>query len=493
MAVGKVYLVGAGPGDPGLITMRGVECLERAEVVVADHLVNPALLAYASLGAEVIVRPARRHGPWASQDEINRLLIDRGTAGKRVVRLKGGDPFVFGRGGEEAEALAAAGVPFEVVPGVTAAIAVPAYAGIPITNRGLSGIVAFATGHEADDDPSTIDWDAVARGASTLVLYMSVRRLEKVVARLLAAGRSPSEPVAVVEWGTFRRQRTITATLGDVVQKAAAAGLEPPALTIVGQVVRMREKISWFERAQPDQRILLLSTKDDDEPLDRPGVEVTRVSPLTVVPHFAVVKAALERLDQVRTIAFASAHSVDAIVGALLATGQDVRRLAGLKLAAVGAASARRLEQMHLRADLVAGAGGARLAEEIRDARFEGPVPDIVIRPSMKFIKAGYAVEPLDAYETIPDGTALAQAVRAHRVRPFDAIGFASPRGATAFLEAAGDAKAVSQSLIGAIGDTTRAALEAAGALVGVVPAQPSLAALLDGLSAALAARAKIE
>ena len=374
MAVGKVYLVGAGPGDPGLITMRGVECLERAEVVVADHLVNPALLAYASLGAEVIVRPARRHGPWASQDEINRLLIDRGTAGKRVVRLKGGDPFVFGRGGEEAEALAAAGVPFEVVPGVTAAIAVPAYAGIPITNRGLSGIVAFATGHEADDDPSTIDWDAVARGASTLVLYMSVRRLEKVVARLLAAGRSPSEPVAVVEWGTFRRQRTITATLGDVVQKAAAAGLEPPALTIVGQVVRMREKISWFERAQPDQRILLLSTKDDDEPLDRPGVEVTRVSPLTVVPHFAVVKAALERLDQVRTIAFASAHSVDAIVGALLATGQDVRRLAGLKLAAVGAASARRLEQMHLRADLVAGAGGARLAEEIRDARFEGPV-----------------------------------------------------------------------------------------------------------------------
>jgi uroporphyrinogen III methyltransferase/synthase len=500
VAVGKVYLVGAGPGDPGLLTLRGRACLQRAELVVADYLVNPILLEHAPLTAEVIVRPQRRAGLYGAQEELTALLVERGLAGQTVVRLKGGDPFVFGRGGEEAEALAAAGVPFEVVPGVTAAIAVPAYAGIPVTHRGASGVVAFATGHEADEkDAGAIDWEGVARGAGTVVLYMSVKRLGEVVRRLLAAGRSPDEPVAVIERGTTPRQRTLLATLGDVVEKAAQAKLEPPALTIVGQVVRMREKIAWFDnRPLHGRRILLLSTKDDDgESADAAGAELVRVSPLTVVPRFADVKTALARLSSWRTIAFSSAHAVDAVVGALSAMGHDLRALAGVKLAAVGAATARRLEEMYLRADLIADAGGAALAEEIRAADLQGPVflPRAAggreeLADGLR--AAGYPVDAVDAYDTIPDGGALARVVRSHRARPFDAVGLSSPKGAAAFLEALGGGKALAGVVVGAIGDTTREALEDAGVPVSVVPESPSLSALLDGLTAALAARDKI-
>ena len=499
MAVGKVYLVGAGPGDPGLLTVRGRECLQRAELVIADYLVNPQLLDHAPPTCEVIVRPERRAGLYGAQDAINALLVERGLAGQTIVRLKGGDPFVFGRGSEEAEALVAAGVPFEVVPGVTAAVAVPAYAGIPVTHRGASGVVAFATGHEADDkDAGAIDWEAVARGAGTLVLYMSVKRLGDVVRRLLAAGRPTDEPVAVIERGTLPRQRVLLATLGDVVERTAAAGFEPPSLTIVGQVVRLRDKIAWFDnRPLHGRRILLLSTKDEGEVADAQGAELVRVSPLTVVPRFADVKTALSRLPGWRTIAFASAHAVDAVVGALLASGNDLRALASVKIAAVGAATARHLESMHLRADLTSAAGGAALAEEIRAAGMLGPVflPRAAggreeLADALR--AADYAVDAIDAYETIPDGGALSRAVRSHRARRFDAVGLSSPKGAAAFLEALGGAKYLDGVLIGAIGDTTRKALEDAGVPVSVVPDRPAVGALLDGLTAALAARDKI-
>ena len=345
--------------------MRGLHCLKHAELVVADHLVNPALLDEAPLAAEVIVRPERRSGPYGAQDEINRLLVERGRARAARGALKGGDPFVFGRGGEEAEALAEAGVPFEVVPGVTAAIAAPAYAGIPVTHRGLSGVVAFATGHEAEDPPrpgSRIDWDAVARGAGTLVLYMSVNRLGEVVRRLIAAGRSPDEPVAIVERGTLPGQRTLEATLGTIVARAAEAGLRPPALTIVGEVVRLREQIAWFDKRPLFGRsILLLATRSGElQASDEDGAELVTVSPLQVVPRFSAMKQALGRLDAVRVIALSSVHAVDALLGALTALGRDARALAGIKLAAVGEATARRLIELHLAADLVPDKRAAR-------------------------------------------------------------------------------------------------------------------------------------
>jgi len=502
VSVGKVYLVGAGPGDPGLVTVRGRELVERADVIVADHLVDARALAPARLDAEVIVRPARRTGPYGSQEEINRLLVERGLRGQMVVRLKGGDPFVFGRGGEEAEALVAAGVPFEVVPGVTAAIAAPAYAGIPVTHRGLSGVVAFATGHEADENASAIDWDAVARGAGTLVLYMSVERLPDVVERLRAAGRRDDEPVAIIERGTWPGQRTLTATLGDVVERSRQMQIRPPALTVVGATVSLAEKLAWFSSV-PRRRVLVLSTKPQDDPLDLSDprfldVDVTHVSPLAVIHRFAEVKTALAHLERYRTIAFASAHAVDAVLGALMSAGRDLRALAGIRLCAVGEATARRLEAVHLRADLTAGGGGAKLAQEIAAAQLDGPV--LLPRAADGrdelldgLLKDGYAVDALDAYDTVADDAALQPIVRAHRQQPFDAIAFASPKGAAAFLERAGGNKALERSTVGAIGETTRAALEAAGVRVAVTPARPSVQALLDALVDSLAARGKIE
>lgn len=485
MSIGKVYLVGAGPGDPGLITRRGAELVARAEVVIADYLVNPALLELAPPSAEVLLRPPRRTGPLGDQADINRTLVEKAQAGKVVVRLKGGDPFVFGRGGEEAEVLTAAGVPFEIVPGVTAAVAAPAYAGIPITHRGLAGVVAFATGHETDEkDGGHIDWDAVARGAGTLVLYMSVKRLPDVIRRLLAAGRGADEPVAVVEQGTLPGQRVVTGTLADIVARAEAAGVRPPALTIVGPVVGLRERIAWF---RPRPRVLFLSTKEAPTSED---AEVVHVSPLTVVPRFAEVKRALGRLGELRAIAFASTHAVDAVVGALMALGHDVRALAGVKLAAVGEATARRLSDMHLSADLVASAGGEALAAEIVAGGLSGPV--LLPRAAGgredlndRLRAAGLETVAVDAYDTIPDDAALAGAARAHRARPFDAVAFTSPKGVQAFLEVLGRPSLLEGARLGAIGETTAAALRAAGLSPDVVPERPDAAALLAGLLAA--------
>jgi uroporphyrinogen III methyltransferase/synthase len=483
---GFVYLVGAGPGDPGLITLRAVECLARAEVIVADRLVAPDILErHAPPTAEVIVRPSRRDG--LDQDEINQLLVERGLRGQIVVRLKGGDPFVFGRGGEEAEALVAAGIPFAVVPGVTAAVAAPAYAGIPLTHRGAAGAVAFATGHEADDKESgAIRWKELAHAAGTLVLYMSVSRLDQVMERLVAAGRAPGEAVAIIERGTTSRQRVIVGTVADIAARARDAGIEPPALTIVGDVVRLRDKIGWFEQRR---RILLLTTKDD--PIARADVDVVRVAPLTIVPRFADVKAALGRLERTRTIAFVSAHAVDACFAALLASGRDARAFAGVTLAAVGDATARRLEERGLRADVVGRAGGAALADELRASdHFVAPL--LVFgahdgRPELAdaLVAAGWTVDVVAAYDSVADDAALAAAWKQQRARPFAAVAFTSPRGARAFLELAGrePARALAGTRIGAIGETTRAALAAAGVTVDAVADKPEVARLIDALA----------
>jgi len=247
-APGRVFLVGAGPGDPGLLTLKGLAALERAEVVVYDHLISRDLLDLAPGSAERIYVGKEVGAHSRSQEEINRLLVERALRGKSVVRLKGGDPFVFGRGGEEAAALAEAGVPFEVVPGVSSAVAVPAYAGIPLTHRGLSSSFAVVTGHEdsGKGEPS-VDWEGLATAVDTLVVLMGVRTLPRIVTSLLAHGRSAETPVALIRWGTTEAQQTIIGTLGDIVGKAEAARLEPPVVAVIGQVVTLREHLRWFE------------------------------------------------------------------------------------------------------------------------------------------------------------------------------------------------------------------------------------------------------
>ncbi len=246
---GKVYLVGAGPGDPKLLTLRGLECLQRAEVVVYDRLVDPALLLYAPLQAECIYAGKERGHHTLPQEEINALLIDRARQGKVVVRLKGGDPFVFGRGGEEAEALAAAGIPFEVVPGVSSAVAVPAAAGIPVTHRALASSFTVVAGHEgAGSATPQLDWAALARSGGTLVFLMGVTNLPEIVTQLVSHGRSPQTPVALVRWGTWPEQETITGTLADITARAAARHFGPPAVIVVGEVVALRERLGRAEQ-----------------------------------------------------------------------------------------------------------------------------------------------------------------------------------------------------------------------------------------------------
>ena len=257
MTEGRVYLVGAGPGDPGLMTVRGLEALRRADVVVYDRLVNPALLDEAPPGALRLFAGKRAGGHCLPQEEINARLIEQARRGRCVVRLKGGDPFVFGRGGEEALALAEAGIAFEVVPGVSAAVAVPAYAGIPVTHRGLSSSFAVVTGHEDPaKDHAAVDWGRLATAVDTLVVLMGAQSLPRIAAELIGHGRSPDTPVALIRWGTTEAQEVMVSTLGAIVTRAREARVAPPMLAIIGEVVRLRERLAWFETNARDLEAL---------------------------------------------------------------------------------------------------------------------------------------------------------------------------------------------------------------------------------------------
>jgi uroporphyrin-III C-methyltransferase / precorrin-2 dehydrogenase / sirohydrochlorin ferrochelatase len=244
---GVVYLVGAGPGDPELLTIKGRRLLESADTVVYDALVDPRLLELCRPNAAMTFVGKRDRRHTLPQAEISALLVEEARAGRRVVRLKGGDPFIFGRGGEEAEALQHAGVPYEIVPGVTAGVAVPAYAGIPLTHRDFTSELVFLTGHECVTNPSPVDWSHYARSNASLVIFMGIHNLAGIVRELLANGRPAGCPVAIVENGTLERQRTLVAPLAEIADKAAAAGIQPPALIVIGEVVSLREKLNWFE------------------------------------------------------------------------------------------------------------------------------------------------------------------------------------------------------------------------------------------------------
>lgn len=246
---GKVYLVGAGPGDPGLLTLKGLECLRIANVVVHDRLVGREILGFADQANFIDVGKEVDHHP-IPQQEINRILIEEAKKGKLVVRLKGGDPFMFGRGGEEALALVEAGIPFEVVPGVTSAIAVPAYAGIPVTQRGMAGSVAFITGHNAGSEPLCLNWQDLSRCIDTLVFLMGVSNLPTIVSSLMEAGRSSETPIALIERGTLTEQRVVSGTLVNIVEKAQ--NVKPPAIIIVGDVVDLHSKLDWFKPEQEE-------------------------------------------------------------------------------------------------------------------------------------------------------------------------------------------------------------------------------------------------
>ncbi|MCF6291513.1 MAG: uroporphyrinogen-III C-methyltransferase [Desulfobacterales bacterium] len=357
-----VYLVGAGPGDPGLITVRGLELLKRAEVVIYDYLAPKKLLKHVPRDAEMIYAGKKggvKHTH--TQEEINRMLVGRARAGKTVVRLKGGDPFIFGRGGEEVEELVAAGLPFEVVPGVTSATAAATFAGIPITHRRYTATVAFVTGHEDPTKPSSnIAWDKLATGVGTLVIYMGIKNLPAITANLIKHGRDPQTPVAVVRWASTPEQRTVVGTLATITEVVREAHITPPALVVVGDVVSLRDTINWFEkRALFGKKVLVTRTREQASELvhrlEELGADCLECATIAIRPpeSMAVVDRELDRLDRYDWVLFTSINAVGCFFERLLKKGLDARALHNARVAVVGKATAESLAGFGIRADLL--------------------------------------------------------------------------------------------------------------------------------------------
>jgi len=357
----KVYLVGAGPGDPELITVKGLECIKKADVLIYDFLASPFLLKHASTHTEIIYVGKKGGDHTLSQDRINALIVEKAKSGSTVTRLKGGDPFIFGRGGEEAEVLIQAGIPFEIVPGVTSAIAAPAYAGIPLTHRKFTSTVAFVTGHEDPaKEASSIDWASLVKGIGTLVFLMGVKNLPHIADRLLSHGMDPETPVALVRWGTTARQFTVTGTLDTIAERVKATGLKPPAIIVVGHVVTLRETMKWFEnRPLMGRRIVVTRAREQASDLVKRlsdlGADCIECPTIETVPpdDTKALDTAIDDLSSYEWLIFTSVNGVNFFFNRLFAKNKDVRALNRVHTAVIGPATAKRLFDFGLKSDIV--------------------------------------------------------------------------------------------------------------------------------------------
>jgi uroporphyrinogen III methyltransferase/synthase len=357
----KVYLVGAGPGDPGLITVKGLQCIKDADVIIYDFLASPLLLKHARKDAEIIYVGKKGGDHTLPQHGINDLLVEKAKGGKIVARLKGGDPFIFGRGGEEAEVLIDAGIAFEVVPGVTSAIAASAYAGIPLTHRDFTSTLAFVTGHEdPTKDQSSINWSSLAKGIGTIVFFMGIKNLPHITKNLTDNGMSADTPAAVIRWGTTTKQKTVSGTLSDIAEKVKAAGITAPAIIVVGKVISLREKMTWFEnRPLMGKRIVVTRAREQASDLVKMlsdlGAECIECPTIEVFPpdDWALLDQAIETLSEYEWIVFTSVNGVKFFFERLFHNGKDVRALHHLKTAAIGPATAKRLREFGFNTDIV--------------------------------------------------------------------------------------------------------------------------------------------
>ena len=357
----KVFLVGAGPGDPGLLTLRAKDLLSQADEVIYDYLASDAVIRFAAAGARKIFVGKKGFSQHVTQDEINALLVAEAEAlpGKSIVRLKGGDPFVFGRGGEEAFALVERGIPFEVVPGITAGVAACAYAGIPVTHRGIASAVTLVTGHETPDKPeSAIDWEAFARNAGTLCFYMGVRDLPHIVERLVHFGRPESTPVALVRWGTTPQQEVLSGTLGDIVQKVEQAQFKAPAIIVVGNAVTLRDSLAWFDTKPLFGKTIVVTRSREQASalssrLAQLGAETIEFPVIKMVPRSvdADIEHAIETLGERDWVVFTSANGVTSFFGQLQDSGKDARAFGTAKVCAIGPATAAALKEHGIAAD----------------------------------------------------------------------------------------------------------------------------------------------
>jgi len=499
MKRGKVYLVGAGPGDPKLLTLKAKECLEEADVVLYDFLINPDILNFSKPSAEKIFVGKKGSGSF-QQDQINSLVIQNAMEGKTVVRLKGGDPFIFGRGGEEAEALVEEGLPFEVVPGITSAIAVPAYAGIPLTHRGLSSSVAFITAHE---DPSKIesslDWSKISTGIDTLVFFMGLGNLDMIVSQLIKNGRSPETPIALIQWGTRFDQKTVIGTLKNIRKKGEESGLESPVLILVGEVIHLREKLNWFEKRPLFGKKILITrskeqSKDFSDLLFYYGAEPVVFPTISLVPPetWAELDRAIASLERYDWIIFSSTNGVHYFMKRLKALGKDIRALHRQKICAIGSSTAEDLLNYGINFDMVPGSfQGESIVEAFRQMNIKGLsflIPRAkeareIIPDSL--IKMGAKVDIVTAYQNVKPHEDVDRIKKLLSDNKISVITFTSSSTVKNFLEMFDSMElktALKKTKIASIGPITSQTLRNAGCQVDIEPSEHTITALTESI-----------
>ncbi|MFC1939217.1 uroporphyrinogen-III C-methyltransferase [Chloroflexota bacterium] len=498
MKKGKVYLVGAGPGDPGLISVKGLECLKKADVIIYDRLVDERLLEAAPPETERIYVGKTAGEHTKPQVELNQLLVAKAGKGKTVVRLKGGDPFVLGRGGEEAEVLAQNHVPFEVVPGVTSAIAVPAYAGIPVTHRGLASSFAIITGHEDPaKDSSSINWEKLATGVDTLVFLMGMKNTPEIVARLIEYGRPPDTPVAVIKDGTNPNQRTLVGNLENIVAKVKKHRLTPPAVIVVGEVVKLREKLRWFDnRTLFGKRVLVtrarrqasalsrLLAEEGAQPVELPTIDIQAISDTRELDR------ALSNLSSYQWLVFTSVNGVAAFWQRLYDLNMDSRTLSGLKVVSIGPATAKALEAQSIVPDYVPetytseGIIAGLKRYNIAGQRFLLPRADIADKYLVQEIsRLGAEVHEIAAYQTAPATKTISQARQMLISGEIDIVTFTSSSTVSNLMTVfPGELSAINGVKIACIGPKTADTAARAGLKVDIIAQEQTIPGLVAAI-----------
>ena len=497
MVKGRVYIIGAGPGDPGLITIKGVRCLHEADVIVYDHLVSEEILLHKKPSAQLIYAGKKGGDHTLLQDEINTLLVKEASQGHIVARLKGGDPFIFGRGGEEAEFLASEGIPFEVVPGVTSAISVPAYAGIPLTHRGYTSTVTFVTGHEdPNKSRSDIDWQALA-GMGTIVFLMGVKNLKQITENLIRHGKDAKTPAALIRWGSTADQKTMISTLGDIAERSEEEEILPPSLLVVGPVVNLRNTLSWFE----------------SKPLFGRGVVVTRPEPQAAelaallwaqgarVIHFPTIRieppstwveldGAIEQIETFDWLIFTSANGVRFFFQRLKSLGRDIRDLKGIRLCTIGPATADALGNLGLPVDLLPdefvseGVVKAFAGRDICGKRILVPraekARDII---PAGLTEMGASVKTAVAYRTVNSGRSRTELERLYDEGKIDIITLTSPSTVNNLIKIMGKGHPLFNGIkIACIGPVTAAAARKAGLTIDILQDRYTIPDLVESM-----------
>lgn len=500
MKKGKVYLIGAGPGDPGLLTLKGKACIESADVVIYDYLAARDLLRHAAKDAEKIYVGKKGGDHTLSQDGINDLIVQKASAGMIVARLKGGDPFIFGRGGEEAEILIDKQIPFEIIPGVTSAIAAPAYAGIPLTHRKYTSSVAFVTGHE---DPakkkSTVNWEALAKGVGTIVFLMGVKNLSNIVAQLLRHGRPSDTPVALVRWGTTSRQQTVSGTLDTIVDEVASAGLTSPSIIVVGGVAELREKMRWFEKKPLfGKKIVVTRARKQAsvfvDMLSNLGAYCIESPTIEVVGETDTkpLDSAIDDISSYEWIVFTSVNGVEYFFKRLFEKSKDTRALGHLKTATIGPATEKRLLDFGITSDIVP---ESYRAESIIDAfKTQDVVQKRILLPRardarpilpVELKKMGALVDEIICYTSLPVAESSAALIEKLEHNDVDMITFTSSSTVKNFhklLPTKNHAAILKNIVIASIGPVTTETAEKLGFTVHVTADTYTIPGLCDAI-----------